>query len=64
MCTTPCLPCGLSLSLTVVSSRRKVVIGLFATRMLEGCGIRAIFSEVPLMYRNVAFVTGPELSLV
>ena len=32
--TSPCLPSGLSLSLTLVSSRRKVVIGLCATRIL------------------------------
>ena len=32
--TAPCLSSGLSLSLTLVSSRRKVVIGLCATRIL------------------------------
>ena len=30
----PCLSSGLSLSLTLVSSRRKVVIGFCATRIL------------------------------
>ena len=59
--TAPCLSSGLSLSLTLVSSRRKVVIGLCATRILSGCNIRAIVSEVPLMYGIVAVVTGPEL---
>ena len=32
--TAPCLSSGLSLSLTLVSSRRKVVINLCATRIL------------------------------
>ena len=55
---------ALSLSLTLVSSLRKVVIGLCATRILQGCSIRAMVSEVPLMYGIVAVVTGPELTLV
>ena len=55
---------GLSLSLTLVISRRKVVIGFCATRILQGYNIRAIVSEVPLMYDKVAVVTGPELTLV
>ena len=55
---------ALSLSLTLVSSLRKVVIGLCATRILQGCSIRAMVSEVPLMYDIVAVVTGPELTLV
>ena len=29
-----------------------------------GCGIRAIVSEVPLIYGIVAVVTGPKLTLV
>ena len=33
-----------------MSKRRKVVIGLWATRMLYGCGMRAIVLEVPFMY--------------
>ena len=37
-----------------------MVIGLCATRVLQGCNIRAIVSEVPLMYGIVAVVTGPE----
>ena len=61
-----CLSSGLSLSLTLVSSCREMVIGLCATRMFFslGCSIRAIVSEVPLMYGIVAVVTGPELTLV
>ena len=55
---------ALSLSLTLVSSLRKVVIGLCTTRILQGCSIRAMVSEVPLMYGIVAVVTGPELTLV
>ena len=55
---------GLSLSLTLVSSRREVVIGLCATRILYGCSINAIVSEVPLMYGIGAVVIGPELTLV
>ena len=55
---------ALSLSLTLVSSRRKVVIGLCATRILQGCSIRAMVPEVSLMYGIVAVVTGPELTLV
>ena len=54
----------LSFSLALVSSCPKVVIGLCATRILQGCNIRAIFSEVPLMYGIVAVVTGSELTLV
>ena len=54
----------MSLSLTLVSSHHKVVIGLCATRILLGCSIRVIVSEVPLMYGKVAIVTGPELTLV
>ena len=42
--TPPCLSSGLSLSLTLVSSRRKVVIGLCATLVLLCCSIRAIVS--------------------
>ena len=43
-----------------------MVIGLCATRMFFslGCSIRAIVSEVPLMYGTVAVVTGPKLTLV
>ena len=41
-----------------------MVIGLCATLILQGCSIRAIVSEVPLMYGIVAVVTGPELTLV
>ena len=46
----PCLSCGLSLSLTLVSSCHKVVLSLCAVHMLYACSIRAIVSEVPLMY--------------
>ena len=49
------------MSLTLVSSRRKVVIGLCAT--FEGCSTRGIVSEVPLMYGIVAVVVGPELTV-
>ena len=38
-----------------------MVIGLCATGILQGCNIRAIVSEEPLMYDIVAVVTGPEL---
>ena len=55
---------ALSLSLTLVSSRRKVVIGLCATRILQGCSICAMVSEVSLMYGIGGVVTGPELMLV
>ena len=55
---------SLAVSLTLVSGRRKVVIGLCATRILQGCSIRAMVSEVSLMYGTVAVVTGPELTLV
>ena len=41
-----------------------MVIGLCVTRILQGCNILAIVSEVPLMYGKVAVVTGPELTLV
>ena len=41
-----------------------MVIGLCATLILQACSIRAIVSEVPLMYGIVAVVTGPELTLV
>ena len=64
MYTAPSLSSSLSWSLTLVSSRRKVVIGFCATRILQGYNIRAIVSEVPLMYGIVAVVTGPELTLV
>ena len=37
-----------------------MVMGLCAT----GCNVRAIVSEVPLMYGKVAVVTGPELTFV
>ena len=50
-CSLPCLSSGLSLSLTLVSSRRKVVIGLCATR-IRTRSIRAIVSVVPLMYAD------------
>ena len=53
---------ALSLSLTLVSSLRKVVIGLCATRILQGCSIRAMVSEVSLTYGIVA--VGPEFTLV
>ena len=50
--TAPCLSSGLSLSLALVSSCHKVVLGLCAIHMLYGCSIllHAIVSEVPLMY--------------
>ena len=38
-----------------------MVIGLCATLILQGCSIRAIVSEVPLMYGIVAVVTGSAL---
>ena len=41
-----------------------MVMGLCATRILQGCNIRAIVSQVPLMYGKVAVVTGPELTFV
>ena len=41
-----------------------MVIGFCATRILQGYNIRAIVSEVSLMYGIVAVVTGPELTLV
>ena len=41
-----------------------MIIGLCATRTFKGCSIRAIVSEVPLMYGIAAVVTGPELTLV
>ena len=50
--------------MTLVSSPRKVVIGLCATRILQGCSMRAMVSEVSLMYGIVAVVTGPEFTLV
>ena len=41
-----------------------MVIGLCATRILQGCSIRAIVSEVPLMYVDSrCHITGPELTL-
>ena len=46
--TAPCLSSSLSLSLTLVSSPRKVGIGLCATLVLKGCSIHAIVSGVPL----------------
>ena len=54
----------LSLSLTLVSSRHKGVIGLGATRILQGCSIYVIVFEVPLMYGIVTVATEPELTLV
>ena len=59
----PCLSFGLSFSMTLVSGRHEVVIGLCVTRILP-CSIRAMVSEVPLMYSIVAVVTEPELTLV
>ena len=59
--TAPTQPSGLSLSLKLVSSRLKVVIGLCTTRMLWGCCIRSIVSKVPLIYGIVAALTGPTL---
>ena len=41
-----------------------MVFGLCATRILQDCSIRAMVSEVSLMYGIVAVVTGPELTLV
>ena len=58
------LSSGLYLSLTLVSSRHKVVISLGATRILQGCSIHVIVLEVPLMNSIVTVVTGPELTLV
>ena len=54
---------GLSLSLTLVSSRREVVIGLCATRILYGCSIIMVVM-VMVMYGIGAVVIGPELTLV
>ena len=33
----------------------------FLSKMVQGCNIRAIVLEVPLMYGIVAVVSGPEL---
>ena len=62
--TAPCLSLWYSLSLTFVSKHRKVVIGFWATRMLYGCGMRAIVSEVPFVYDIIAVVTVEELGLL
>ena len=43
--------------LDISKRRRKVVIGSCATRIWQGCNIRTIVSEVPLMYG----IVGPEL---
>ena len=51
-------------SYELVSSRRKVVIVLCATLVLYCCIVRAIVSQVLLMYAIIAVVTGPELTLV
>ena len=52
------------MSLTFVSKRRKVVIGLWATRILYGCGMLAIVSEVPFMYDIITVVTVEVLGLL
>ena len=52
---------GLLPLLYLCRDSRKVVIGLCGTRILQGCNIRAIVSEVALMYGIVAVITGPEL---
>ena len=54
---------GSSLSLMLVSSWRSVIIGLWATRILNGCRMREIFSDMPFMYGIVAVVVGVALSL-
>ena len=61
--TAPYRSSGFSLLLALVSSRRKVVISLCATRMLYICRIGAIFSEVALIV-IVVVVTGSQLKLV
>ena len=51
--TAPCLPPGLSLSLTFIDSYRKVATGLCVTHahtLYKGYSIQAIVSEVPLMF--------------
>ena len=48
---------GSTLSLTLVSSCRKVVLGLRAMRIPCSCRIRTMVSEVSLMYGTVAIVT-------
>ena len=62
--TAPCLSSGPALPLSLLSSRHKVVIGMCATHMFQGCSICAINSEVPLMYSIVAAVTGAEITNV
>ena len=49
---------GSFLSLSLVSKCRNVVVGLWATRMLYGCRICEMVSEVPLMQGRVTVVTG------
>ena len=55
---------GSSLSLTLVSKYRNVVVGLWATRILYGCKIREMVSEVPLTQGIVTVVKGVGLLFV
>ena len=52
-----------SLSLMLVSNRRSVIIGSWATWILNGCSMREMFSDMPFMYGIVAAVVGVALSL-
>ena len=42
----------------LVSNWRSVVIGLWATRILNGCRMREMFSDMPFMYGIVTVVVG------
>ena len=47
----------------LVSNWRSVVIGLWATRILNGCRMREMFSDMPFMYGIVAVVVWVASSL-
>ena len=51
-----CLFLGSSLSLTLVSKSRSIVMGLWVTRILKGCRMREMLSDMLFMYGMVAVV--------
>ena len=62
--TAPCLFLFSSLSLTLVSNWRSVVIGLWATRILNVCRMRKMFSDMPFMYGMVAYSISENISRI
>ena len=58
------VPRAVPLRLAFVCNWSSVVMGLWAMRILKGCRIREVFSDMPIIYCIVAVVVGVVVSFV